>query len=236
MSKVQRIDVEQVRRATKDDCRGTALWRVLVSDLLDELVETRRAADENAKANDAMSYEIARCHGWLLHFNENGMVQDEAQMAVDGADSPKCSTNRSADPDVPPLAERVNHELCGECFASGFDEMETCPSDDKCSEWYERVGLRPPAKAKEKMNAPAVPADLSDWQSSISGDGFRWDAPGVEVTILSGHPGATLVVGRNDKVTSRLSVVVAGRDKIEQARIALRAALLTGLVREMRAA
>jgi hypothetical protein len=175
VSKVQRIDVEQVRKAIAFDCLGVAWWRVLVLDLLDELVTTRKVADDNAKANDAMSYEIARCHGWLLHFNENGMVQDEAQMAVDGEDSPSCSPACSKEPDVPPLVEQVNRELCGQCLASGYDAKETCQDDDKCSEWYECVGLRPPtkAKAKEKMNAPAVPADLSDWQSSISGDGFH---------------------------------------------------------------
>jgi hypothetical protein len=38
------------------------------------------------------------------------------------------------------------------------------------------------------------------------------------------------------EVSTRLSVVVAGRDKIDQARIALRAALLTGLMCERRTA
>jgi hypothetical protein len=123
---------------------------VLVEDILAELVETRRAADENAKSNDGMCDEIARCHGWLLHFNENGMVCDEAQMAVDGADSPQCSPRRSTADDVPPLVERVNRELCGQCFASGYDAKETCPDDDKCSEWYKCCGLLPPDKSTGK--------------------------------------------------------------------------------------
>lgn len=105
--KTNRIDVGQVHKAITFDCLGVAWWRVLVGDLLDELVETRRALDETTRSNDVMCDEIARCHGWLLHFNENGMVQDEAQMAVDGQDSPQCSPRRSTDDDVPPLEERV---------------------------------------------------------------------------------------------------------------------------------
>ena len=41
MTQTQRIFVEHVRRAIRGDCRGIAWWRVLVEDILCELVSTR---------------------------------------------------------------------------------------------------------------------------------------------------------------------------------------------------
>lgn len=94
----ERIDCGQVREAIKTDCRGWHWWRCLVEDILNELTMTRWRESELLRKSESLGLEnsqgcdeITRLRNWIRHWRENGWVEDELQMALDGEPSPLCS-------------------------------------------------------------------------------------------------------------------------------------------------
>lgn len=126
-----RIDPGQVREAIAErDCRGYQWWRVLVEDILNDLVLTRwresdalKRAAAAGEANSEACDEITRLHNWIAHWNENGAVGDEFQMALDGDDSPRASPQRKAEdplcPECPACHGDPYFQPCDMCGKTG---------------------------------------------------------------------------------------------------------------------